>query len=180
MNDTFIPLGDADARVVRGMTEKQYIPIRRADNSRFSGSLPLSDQEHVIRALDRIERYSIPEPNSGCWLWIGVVTANDYGVSSFKGVNVLAHRLSYFIHVCEIDNGLQLDHLCRVRCCVNPHHLEPVTIAENLRRGTGQHPHSFCRNGHPMTDNNVFYDNNKTKKGRRCAICRRERRNVVA
>jgi len=71
-----------------------------------------------------------------CWLWEGTVENTGYGsfaVSHTKGV--LAHRLAYELSVGEIPSGLTLDHLCRVRNCVNPDHLEPVTCAENIRRG---------------------------------------------
>lgn len=72
-----------------------------------------------------------PEPNSGCWLWTGACRSMEYG--SFNGT--LAHRYSYQTFVGPIPNGLQIDHLCRVHCCVNPAHLEAVTASENSLRG---------------------------------------------
>lgn len=73
----------------------------------------------------------------GCWLWTGARFFNGYG--QFRGggggsARVRAHRWSYEYHVGPIPEGLQLDHLCRIRHCVNPAHLEPVTQAENNRR----------------------------------------------
>src|SRR5690349_21776126 len=113
----------------------------------------------MLSHREKIAKYSIPEPNTGCWLWIGAIMKNGYGVSSAMGRNILAHRLSYIAHVGPIPSGKHLDHLCRVRSCVNPDHLEPVTPAENLKRGIGQLPHAACRRGHAMTPDNIVYDN---------------------
>jgi DNA-binding transcriptional regulator YiaG len=66
-----------------------------------------------------------------CWLWRGWVNDRGYGRASSHP----AHVIYYKRHVGPIPEGLQLDHLCRVRLCVNPAHLEPVTHAENIRRG---------------------------------------------
>lgn len=78
------------------------------------------------------------EKTNDCWLWRAATTVG-YGV--FKRatkVLVYAHRWSYEHHVGPIPEGLHIDHLCRVRACVNPAHLEPVTLAENNRRA-GRH-----------------------------------------
>lgn len=71
----------------------------------------------------------------GCWVWTAKGTPAGYGQFRVDGVDVYAHRFSYELHVGPIPDGLQIDHLCRVTSCVNPAHLEPVTGAENLRRG---------------------------------------------
>src|SRR4051812_13783907 len=76
------------------------------------------------------------EPFSGCWLWTGTLTDHGYGIlENGHGAGKGAHVVSYELHVGKIPEGLELDHLCRVRCCVNPRHLEPVTHYENMRRG---------------------------------------------
>lgn len=72
----------------------------------------------------------IPEPNSGCWLWMGRVNEKGYGLSSHG----LAHRFVLRLVGREVKPPLEVDHLCRVRCCVNPLHLEAVTHKENLAR----------------------------------------------
>jgi len=71
---------------------------------------------------------------SGCWIWTGSTQWNGYGSVSWKGARRVAHRVSYELLAGPIPKGLQLDHLCRVRGCVNPQHLEPVTNKENVRR----------------------------------------------
>src|SRR3990172_4211550 len=77
----------------------------------------------------------IPEPNTGCWLWAGNLDTPGYGQISSLGRKVLAHRLSYIFLRGPIPRGLQIDHLCRVRSCVNPDHMELVTSRENASRG---------------------------------------------
>lgn len=72
---------------------------------------------------------------SPCWVWQLYKVGAGYGRMTVAGRQVLAHRHYYEQHVGPIPEGLELDHLCRVRCCVNPAHLEPVTHAENQRRG---------------------------------------------
>lgn len=74
------------------------------------------------------------EPMSGCWLWTGAVDRGYGQFSAHAGQHAKAHRFSYELLRGPIPKGLDLDHLCRVRCCVNPAHLEPVTRKENLRR----------------------------------------------
>lgn len=78
---------------------------------------------------DRIEK------TETCWLWLGTIDSDGYGVlGDGQGKNVKAHRTVYELVVGPIPAGLTLDHLCAMKHCVNPAHLEPVTFAENARR----------------------------------------------
>lgn len=74
--------------------------------------------------------------DGGCWIWNGAKSPEGYGrlPSPIFGTDY-THRYQYILRYGEIPNGKMLDHRCRVRICCNPEHLEPVTNAENLRRG---------------------------------------------
>lgn len=104
----------------------------------------------------------VPVPHVGCWLWMAGLNENGYGV--FRGR--LAHRRSFRVLVGPHAPGLELDHLCRTRSCVNPDHLEPVTHEENMRRARGSH----CRNGHEFTEENTYWPPGNR---RRCLACKR-------
>lgn len=124
----------------------------------------------------------MPEPNSGCWLWIGPDDGSKgYGrLPTLRGSQ--AHRVSYECFKGEIPEGLTLDHKCRVPSCVNPDHLEPVTMTENRNRGNYrdglklggpasglvQKSKTHCPQGHEYSPGNIV----PSKKGwRRCRRC---------
>jgi hypothetical protein len=108
---------------------------------------------------------------NGCWLWIGCISNGGYG--AFYGINRKvepAHRFYYNIVNGEVPKSLDLDHLCRVRNCVNPEHLEPVTRSINLLRGKNWHrDRKHCKNGHEWTTENTY----KSKTQRVCKICQK-------
>lgn len=87
---------------------------------------------------DPLERFFdkyVPEPNTGCWLWIASLSQDGY--SQFRdenGRNTSGHRWAYTHWISEIPLGLELDHVCRITMCVNPHHLSLVTKVENNKR----------------------------------------------
>lgn len=89
------------------------------------------------------------EDESGCWIWQNDTSSNGYGQIKPAGSKRLpAHRASYVAFKGEIPDGLYIDHLCRVRACVNPDHLEPVTHEENVRRGLGGVLGAHCGPSH--------------------------------
>lgn len=79
----------------------------------------------------RLDRLSMVDPATGCWVWQGMRAKGGYG---YMGADGYAHRVAYKEYVGPVPQGLELDHLCNRPECVNPEHLEPVTHAENMRR----------------------------------------------
>ncbi len=128
---------------------------------------------HVFRPLnERLDEKIIPEPNSGCWIWTGAVAGGGYGVVWHDGRRQQAHRVLYERDAGPIPKGLHIDHLCRVRCCCNPAHLEPVTCSENLSRSPLMDRNSrktHCPQGHEYTPDNVIPQKGG---GRACKACK--------
>ena len=105
----------------------------------------------------------------GCWLWTGYRHPQGYGKFRLDGRPHNAHRVAYELSVGPVQEGLELDHLCRNRACVRPDHLEPVTHRENMQRSAAQRTH--CPQGHPWSEANTY-----TGRGyRECRACNREK-----
>lgn len=96
------------------------------------------------------ERVTPKLDDAGCWEWTGHITPDGYGRYSLpdKLGNILAHRWAYELFIGPIPDGLTLDHLCRVKTCVNPYHLEPVSARVNVQRAQS----NFCKRGHSLQD----------------------------
>lgn len=127
-----------------------------------------SIDEYVESGIERI-------PETGCWIWTKALSHNGYASGCYAGKTRRIHRWLYKVVNGDIGD-LTLDHLCRVRCCVNPAHLDPVSNKENLLRGIGfgaiNAKKTHCKNGH-------VYDGvrKRLKDGttfRFCKICHRE------
>lgn len=82
-----------------------------------------------------LSRVRCDEVGTGCCYWTAGTNTRGYGKANLNGKPVMAHRVAYQLFVGPIPDGLTIDHLCRVRGCVNPLHLEPVTRRENTLRG---------------------------------------------
>ena len=124
--------------------------------------MPATTAERFLRRVETGGSLPLPPGLGPCWLWTGTISRNGYG----RTLRTTAHRVAYELFVGPIPPGLDVDHLCRVRACVNPAHLEPVTRAENLWRGAlARLP--ACPRGHP-------YDLvDAERHRRRCRTCKR-------
>lgn len=92
--------------------------------------------------MDPLTRYRIND--NGCWIWTGAIHASGYGQVKWNGKSTVAHRVVYSLLVGDIPDGLVLDHLCSVKLCVNPEHLEPVTYAINTQRAWDRNHCATC------------------------------------
>ena len=117
------------------------------------------------------------QTDSGCWEWTGEKSEKEYGRFTFwiapkKYKRVYAHRFAWEQMYGLVPYGLQLDHLCRGRSCVNPDHLEVVTSRENNLRGMSPSAITYrtgvCKRGHALTDDNIHICSNGY---RTCLTC---------
>ncbi len=146
-----------------GPRRGQYNRFISGHNARLQGST----EERLLAKIKKLP--------GGCWQWVGAIGTHGYGRFRADGKTQQAHRVSYTVHKGPIPAGLDLDHLCRNRGCVNPDHLEPVTRRENLLRGetftAANAAKTHCPQGHPYDEENTMIDSG----GRKCKICNREK-----
>lgn len=118
---------------------------------------------------------------SGCWLFAGHLDRDGYGRVTVrmdgKPYNRLVHRLVYGVFKGDIPAGMVADHKCKVRCCCNPDHIEPVTVSENQRRGDSGKAsrdralnRTSCPKGHKYGEVGIYWHSDGR---RRCAECAR-------
>ena len=127
----------------------------------------------MLNLPKRFERKIMVDEIRGCWLWTAAVHPKGYGLVRFEGRTHPAHRVVYMLVRGRIERGLQLDHLCRTRHCVNPWHCEQVTAAINTSRGVNHNTSkTHCIRGHEFTLENTyeFYEGERL-----CRECQRER-----
>ena len=130
---------------------------------------------------DRFNAAWKEDPNSGCWIWQKCIDSNGYGVSWWNGKKISAHRVAYILYRGPIHEGLEIDHLCRCRSCVNPQHLEAVPPPVNterglliLARGANNRRKTHCPSGHPYIEGNLYFSRTGA---RMCKTCHLERAN---
>ena len=117
--------------------------------------VPPLDYRSAARFMRTLDR------SGECWYRSAPVALGRYARFSMGHRHYSAHRVAYALFVGPIPDGLTIDHLCRNKTCVNPAHLEPVTIGENVRRA---HKQAFCKRGHDL----ARYRRNE---GKGCRLC---------
>lgn len=153
-------------RGTRGLCDKHYMRLLR-HGSTADPRMPYLTQ--VIQA---------GYPDSECWPWPGSIRPDGYARVRIGGKNgplVYAHRGMYERLVGPIAAGVELDHTCFVRHCVNPAHLEPVDRNENMRRTRGRRRPTHCKRGHEFTaDNTLSRIMPSGAESRTCRRCKNE------
>jgi hypothetical protein len=128
----------------------------------------------ITASIQERIRNTIAIDDSGCWIWKASVGRSGYGRLRMGGKTREVHRLAYEAYRGPIPEGLEIDHLCRVRRCVNPDHLDLVTHAENVRRGlvgSRERSRTHCPYGHPYDESNTYVKGG----GRHCRACKARR-----
>lgn len=168
-----------------GLTEEQRISLDalvarvmpRAERGRL-GSKARHEKWKAMPLQQRVEAFFTPEPNSGCWLWHGTIDGAGYGRLKRSGLGTdKAHRIVWTLHRGPIQQGLVIDHICRVKSCVNPDHLRVVTRQQNTIENSMSGPalnaaKTHCFRGHPLTGPDAEIRLYR-KSIRRCLRCER-------
>lgn len=133
-----------------------------------------------IEPIKRFEKkYDIDD--NGCWIWNAGHKAGGYGCFYDGNKDISAHQFSFVYFKGPVPKGLEIDHLCEVKNCVNPNHLEAVTHAVNVQRGQSAKINSarsrsktHCPHGHEYTEQNTYLTrHHKTGSyNRSCKKCR--------
>lgn len=130
--------------------------------------------------LARFEEKYQPDPNSGCWIWLGAMDVKGYPLVKGEGKVKYAYRLAYLMFKGKVRKGYDVHHTCHTPLCVNPDHLQALTrrahtaLGENIVGRNIRKTH--CERGHPFRGENLRVDS-KGKRG--CKTCDRERMREV-
>jgi hypothetical protein len=159
--------------VCRGLCPKHYARLKRNGDPTIKRKCGRKKTPASARFFSFVNVI-----RGGCWEWAGFVDKDGYGhFMKETGLHVGAHRFSYELFVGDIPEDMQIDHLCRNRKCINPTHLEVVTLKENVLRGHGITATNLrktrCVNGHEFSELNTMYARGGEK--RVCAECSRRR-----
>ncbi len=131
------------------------------------------------RDLRRFVSFIHIDDRKSCWEWAGTLSPDGYGHFFHNERTSRAHRVAYEIFKEPIPPTLTIDHLCRNRKCVNPWHLEAVSIRENTLRGEGRTAvnasKTHCKHGHLFDAENTYYDTSRGSPMRVCRECQRRR-----
>ncbi len=152
------------------MTDREDLPMGQKPRPLRSGHYYFP--ESLLRRLWFCPPTTMP---TGCIEFTGSIDVAGYGRIHKDGRPQRPHRVAYELVNGPIPDGMQLDHLCRNRACVNPGHLEPVSCRENLMRGEGPSAlnavKTQCAHGHTFDPDNTYYAPNGH---RGCRQCRKE------
>lgn len=147
--------------LAKGFCSSHYARFRR---NGYPGII--RDPSPVVRFWARVNK------TETCWLWTGPIDAAGYGRMGRK--SRLAHRVAYEWLIGAVPDEMELDHLCRVRNCVNVSHLEPVTHRENVLRGNSpfaqKSRQTHCIHGHLLSEDNIYREATRPN-GRKCRAC---------
>ena len=147
--------------------------VRRNPNGTFAKGTACIKQKRTV--TDRF--WPKVHKTDTCWLWIGAINPNGYGRFQYNGSIGYAHRWAYEQAHGPIPDGMDIDHLCRVRHCVNPDHMEAVSRRKNILRG--EHPsaklhrNNMCKHGHVRNSDNAYINSHGWWI---CRVCRRNRK----
>lgn len=156
--------------LARRLCPKHYGVARRQGTlDQHPGETPETLDERDARFWSQVDK------TANCWLWTGTVSGAGYGYFSQKRV----HRMAWEMLRGPIPDGLVIDHICRVRLCLNPDHLRVITQIENCLAGVSPMAinarATHCVNGHEFTEENTKRSVEKGRERRACRECHRQR-----
>lgn len=134
----------------------------------------------ISHLLTRIEQTSCENMLEPCWIFTGALDTKGYAQLRVMGKTQMAHRAMYESRFGAIGSGMQLDHLCRNRACINPSHMEPVTNRENQLRGLKGALKTHCAQGHAYSGDNIYRHMENGRRRTRCRECNRAKARKVA